>query len=609
MPGSQRKKQAPPGRPKQRKAHLADEANPRPPFERLVETGLRLSEIEAASELHDFLIHRASRLSGAERVLLVLDGVDGLKLAGSRLPRGESDAALLKAVTPWLEEARLTRAVSLRHGPGGVAPVAQRSCVVAPLIAQRELLGFLYCDLEGARGRFHDADRDLLAMLAAQAAVALANLRFAEGLERKVAERTAQLEQRVGELALIDGIQQGMAAEMNFQAIVDLVGDKLREVFKTGDLGINWWDAKARLLHHIYSYEHGLRLHTPPHAPEPGGIVDNFVRQPRVFVFNSQAEQLSRGVPVTPGTVRSRSILGVPLLAGERLLGNIVIEDHERDHAFGESEVRLLQTLAGSMSAALENARLFDETQRLLKVTEQRNAELAVINSIQQGMAAELNFQAIVNLVGDKLREVLHTGDIGIRWFDREAGLAHYLYEFEHGVRIEVPPNPLRPDSKHYARRHPLVANSHAEQLAQGIELVPGTDASRSLVSVPIIGSDRVLGAILTEDYAHDNAYGESEVRLLGTVAASMGVALENARLFGETQRLLKKTEQRNAELDTVNAVSRQVAAKLDLGALIELVGEQVRSVFKADLAYVALLDRSSGTIDFPYSTARRTSR
>ena len=49
------------------------------------------------------------------------------------------------------------------------------------------------------------------------------------------------------------------------------------------------------------------------------------------------------------------------------------------------SDVRLLQTLANSMSVALENARLFDETQRLLKETEQRAAELAVINSIQAG--------------------------------------------------------------------------------------------------------------------------------------------------------------------------------------------------------------------------------
>ena len=69
---------------------------------------------------------------------------------------------------------------------------------------------------------------------------------------------------------------------------------------------------------------------------------------------------------------------------------------------------------------------------------------------------------------------------------------------------------------------------------------------------------------------------------------------MENARLFAEAQ-------QRAAELDTVNTVSQQLAGKLDLSALIELVGEQIRRLFKADIAYVALLDRATDMIHFPY--------
>ena len=65
---------------------------------------------------------------------------------------------------------------------------------------------------------------------------------------------------------------------------------------------------------------------------------------------------------------------------------------------------------------------------------------------------------------------------------------------------------------------------------------------AKCAVWVPIIGSDRVLGAVQLENHEREYAYGESEVRLLQTVAASMGVALENARLFDETQRLLKET-------------------------------------------------------------------
>ena len=133
------------------------------------------------------------------------------------------------------------------------------------------------------------------------------------------------------------------------------------------------------------------------------------------------ADAQAMGVSVMAGTDASMSAVTVPILGSDRVLGTIILENYEREDAFGESAVRLLTTVAASMGVALENARLFDETQRLLKETEQRAAELAVINSIQQGVAAELDFQAIVDLIGDKLREVLQHRDIGIRWFDEEA--------------------------------------------------------------------------------------------------------------------------------------------------------------------------------------------
>ena len=61
----------------------------------------------------------------------------------------------------------------------------------------------------------------------------------------------------------------------------------------------------------------------------------------------------------------------------------------EREGAFSDSDVRLLSTLAASLSVALDNARLFDETTHLLAETEQRNAELAVINEIGEALAKQ----------------------------------------------------------------------------------------------------------------------------------------------------------------------------------------------------------------------------
>ena len=73
------------------------------------------------------------------------------------------------------------------------------------------------------------------------------------------------------------------------------------------------------------------------------------------------------------------------------------------------------------MSIALENARLFDETQRLLKETEQRAAELAIINSVQQGLASKLDMPAIYELVGEKIREVFGAQLFSSTEFDHDA--------------------------------------------------------------------------------------------------------------------------------------------------------------------------------------------
>ena len=162
---------------------------PREPFERLVASGLRLNELGSEAEWREFLIGEVAELCRARRVLLLLEGPQGVRIGGARLPAGEDAAALLRAVTPWLQQARRSRAASLRHGPAGAEPIDQRSCVVAPLLAQRELLGFLYADIEGAGGRLHEADRDRLALLAAQAAPALARLRAAERLFDEVQRR------------------------------------------------------------------------------------------------------------------------------------------------------------------------------------------------------------------------------------------------------------------------------------------------------------------------------------------------------------------------------------------------------------------------------------
>ncbi|MEO6409554.1 MAG: GAF domain-containing protein, partial [Burkholderiaceae bacterium] len=371
-------------------AHLAIESNVREPFKRLADTGLRLNTLRTDTEIRRFIVEEATELSGGERVVLVLER-DGKREAPDALvPRGEDSRKLLRAIEPYLARAAAARTAVLVHTPASAAQAKQRSRIVAPLEAQGTPIGYLYVDMDGLYGRFDDADRDMMGLLANQAAVVLDNAQWSQGLERKVAERTAELqssnallEQRADELAIINSIQQGIAAELDFQAIVDLVGDKLRGVFATPDLAINWYDEAANLLHPIYSYEHGRRLAIEPYRPNPGGMFETLRRTRRPLLLNEAAAYASLGVLAVPGTDTSKSLISVPIVSGDRVLGNISIENYERENSYGASELGLLTTIAASLGTALENARLFAETQRLLKETEQRAAELAVINSIQ----------------------------------------------------------------------------------------------------------------------------------------------------------------------------------------------------------------------------------
>src|SRR4029078_6902150 len=152
---------------------------------------------------------------------------------------------------------------------------------------------------------------------------------------------------------------------------------------------------------------HGKRLVLEPVELRTGPTSTALkTRQPQVVVPDPSQ--------VTPGTDTSLAAAIVPIIGNDRALGTIQVEGCQSATAFGEAEVRLLTTVANAMGVALESARNFAETQRLLKETAQRAAELAVINSIQKGVSEQLDFQKIIDLVGDKLREVFNTGEVSI---------------------------------------------------------------------------------------------------------------------------------------------------------------------------------------------------
>src|SRR4029078_1953851 len=104
-----------------------------------------------------------------------------------------------------------------------------------------------------------------------------------------------------------------------------------------------------------------------------------------------------------------------------------------------------------------------------------------------------------------------------------------------------------------------------------------------------------VLGSV----EAH--AYSEADERLLSTVASSMGVALENARLFDETKRLLAETDERAAELAVIHEIGDALSRHLDFQGIVDVVGSRISTMFRAHSMFIALYDSATGRIDFPF--------
>src|SRR6185503_16630936 len=109
--------------------------------------------------------------------------------------------------------------------------------------------------------------------------------------------------------------------------------------------------------------------------------------------------------------LRHRTVLASPLLREGNAIGAIVIRRNEV-RPFSPKQIALLGTFADQAAIAIENVRLFTETQRLLTETKERAAELQFINSIGQILTKELDLNTMITRVGDILRESLKAKNI-----------------------------------------------------------------------------------------------------------------------------------------------------------------------------------------------------
>ena len=136
--------------------------------------------------------------------------------------------------------------------------------------------------------------------------------------------------------------------------------------------------------HFPYIIERGERLQDEPMPP--AGFSQHVLetREPLLIVENLDRRGRAVREPDVCAASRRSRFSSSRSSSGGKATGVISLQNVDREHAFAQSDQQLLETLAGSLSVALENARLVHETR-------QRNAELALINGVQDAIAGELD--------------------------------------------------------------------------------------------------------------------------------------------------------------------------------------------------------------------------
>ena len=455
--------------------------------------------------------------------------------------------------------------------------------VGVPLVADGRQLGIVVVQSYTAAVHYTKSDLDLLVFVAQHVANALVRARAIE-----------ETRERNAELAIINEISSALAKQLDYESMYDLVGRQgALDLRRTGRRRSRSSTPARRSSLIVFVVERGVRLPnitTPyfgvgkhlvetrelaPHRPHDmatvvAGLGQTGVIQARRAVLG-RVRPAGRGGPRSAASSPSRTSTAICILRGRRPA------DHH-DHA--------------NMGVALENARLFDETKRLLGETDARAAELAIINEIGQALAKQLNFKAVIDLVGERIRASSTPARCSSRPTTRAPAGSTSRISRSGGTADDGVPH-VRPGPD--VARHPDTGAAAVGKRSGGggprgdrPDADPSGGHAAPWSAIVDRGPDlqrRAVMGVLAMESTETDAYDEADERLLTTVASSMGVALENARLFDQTKRLLAETDARAKELAVVNEVQRGLAEHIDMQAMYDLAGDKLCDIFGANSA------------------------
>ena len=417
-----------------------------------------------------------------------------------------------------------------------------QTLIILPLVAGDEVIGTFGLDILEADRTFTSDEMRLAETIVAQVSTVVQNARLFEQVQATLAETDAL-----------------------YRASRDIV------VARTSD------DVLRAFTGHVVAPEAGRCIlalidpTSPPDEPvvevkaawEPGGdrpamlgnrwavsqipLIAGMATEPVVIsdvATSPEVDEVSRHAFLNVLDIKAAAI--IPLLAGGRHLGWLLVESLEGPYDFGEREVRLYRALAGQAAIALERIRLLEETER-------RATQLAAASEVARDATSILDVDQLLHETVQLISEQFGFYHAGVFLVDDKREYAVFRAASSEGGRRML------------ARGHKLevgkvgmvgyVTDTGKPRIAldvgkDAVHFVnPDLPETRSEMTLPLRVHGEVIGALDVQS-TEAAAFTDEDVAVLQTMADQLANAIENARLFGE----IEQTAERLKELDRLKS-------------------------------------------------------
>jgi signal transduction histidine kinase/CheY-like chemotaxis protein len=440
-----------------------------------------------------------------------------------------------------------------------------RSRIYAPLISQGKVRGLVAVG-SPRKDAYTDYHFRLVQNLSAYTSIALDNA----DAYRQISEQAADLRRAYDSVESLSEIGRQITASLDLDTVLERVYQYVSKVADAGVFGVGILVPDAQRIEYRLAISQGER---DEHAQRDTRDRNQFAvwciehRQP--VVMNDVANEYSRYIEqMDQGLVKVRegnrslspaSIIYLPLVTQDRVIGVITVQSFKKD-AYTDYQVNLLKNLAAYTSIAIDNATAYKRLNEREQEIQQRAAELATVNEVGQAATSKLEVHSLIELVGDKVRQVFNAQITYVALHAKDRG----MIEFPYGYGRKFSPVPVGKGmaSRILRLRKPLLINEGASGNNYRMGASQTDVGVTSALAVPIFAGGEIVGVLGVE--ATDRRFADADLRLLVTIAASVGVALHNARLYEEAAQARLAAEKADAaKSDFLSTVSHELRTPL----------------------------------------------